>query len=263
MRLQPTAPLDDAFARIDRAREHLTNLKRAIKRYLDAHPDAFVVRVEGKRVEPITLPADPPPRRFGLHIGECVQNLRTALDYLVYALAWFDSGPDAQRRTQFLIEDTPEGFRGRKPRSLEGVSERHVAAIEGLQPYNGQRWLALVRDVSNLDKHNVLPVTMGVTGNRLIAVGLSDEEAEAIGGFRKPGDMGVYYKFAPVVTVPGGMPAIDLLQLLISETRSLLQAFELEFEGWEAKMKPMSVTRSMGLVGPYPSPPSHGDGLGE
>jgi hypothetical protein len=246
------APLDDAFLRIDRADEHLADLKEAIDRYLKAHPNAFVVRVEGMTVSPMAMPSKPPPRTTGILIGEFAQNLRTALDYLAFQLAWFDSGPSAERRTQFLIEDRPKGFKDRK-RFLEGLSPTHVAMIERLQPYNGAKWLAILRDISNTDKHNVLDVLSGAQSTGMIAVGLSDAEAKALGGFRRPGDkVGMYYKFPPVIMFRNKMPVLQILELLKSETRALLETFKPEFKGWEIKTPPVQMAARWGVQGPLP-----------
>jgi hypothetical protein len=246
------APLDDAFLRIDRADQHLADLKQGIDRYLKAHPNAFVIRVEGMDVSRPTMPSKPPPRTLGILIGEFAQNLRTALDYLVFQLAWFDSGPSTKRRTQFLIEDKPSGFKDRK-RFLEGLSPAHVALIERLQPYNGGRWLAMLRDISNADKHNVLDVVSGVKFDGMIAVGLSDADAKALGGFRRPSDkVGMYYKFPPVITFRNQTPVLQALELLKSETRALLETFEPEFKGWEIKTPSDQMTVNWGVAGPLP-----------
>ena len=255
--LRSIGPLEDAFLRVNRASQHLANLKRRVKMYVDAQQDAMVVRAEGMTAQ-TTFPEEPPPRFLGILIGETIQGLRTALDYLVYGLAWFDSGPEVKRKTQFPIEDRPESFKGRQNTFLKGVSAKHVAAIERLQPYNGGSWLADIRELSNLDKHNILVVAAGATGTSVIAVGLSDEEAESLGGFRKAGDdVGMYYKLPMVVTFPGGAPVIQVLELFTTETRSLLQAFEPEFEGWQDKAMPLRKTTHTQVVGPLPelSPP--------
>ena len=170
------------------------------------------------------------PRFLGVLIGATVQNLRTALDYLVYQLAEWYSGPDFARRTQFPIEDTPEGFKGRRNTFLKGVSDEHVASLDLLQPYEGPNWLSWIRELSNLDKHNVLPVVPGIGGSVTIPVGRSDEEAVAAGGFRRPGEVGMYFKVPMYIAFGDGFPVIETLEELKTETRLLLQAFEAELE---------------------------------
>jgi hypothetical protein len=239
------AALDGAFARIDRAEEHLANLKSRVDEYVKPLGGGVEVRVvPGQQPR---FPSEPPklgeiPITFGILIGETVQNLRTALDYLVYELANWRSGPDKSRRTQFPIESKPYGFNGRIDSFLEGVFEDHVAAIKRLQPFDGRRnWLWHIRDISNTDKHNVVPATMGF-GEMLIYAGTHATTATLAGGYAKPGDpVGMYFKIPMSIALregddpapqrlPDHRPAIKLLEDLIAQTRGLLETFEPIFE---------------------------------
>jgi hypothetical protein len=221
--------LDDAHMRVDRAEMHLANLKRRADRYVKANEGQAVIKVVGLTVSgPPTF--DPPPRFLGILLGETVQNLRTALDYLVYQLAEWYSGVDLDRRTQFPIEDTPESFQGKRNSFLEGVSDEHVAILDALQPYDRPNWLTWIRELSNLDKHNVLVVAPGIRGSVTIPVGRPDEEAIAAGGFRKPGDVGMYFKVPIYIAFGDGLPVIEQLEELKAQTRALLQLFEPELE---------------------------------
>lgn len=112
----------------------------------------------------ITVPDIPePPLVLSAIIGDTLYNLRSALDYLVYALASHDSG-HPQEWTQFPIDFKPEVFRSRyDPKSgrrcyLRGVSADHIAEIEKLQPYNGCQWTERLVELSNPDKHRRLTV---------------------------------------------------------------------------------------------------------
>jgi hypothetical protein len=87
--------------------------------------------------------------------GQIVNGLRSALDYLVAALAALDSGL-RNGKTQFPVESCAKCFCGRKTTFLKGINGAHVAAIEKLQPYNGCVWTKRMAALSNLDKHNAL-----------------------------------------------------------------------------------------------------------
>lgn len=95
------------------------------------------------------------PENFSVLVGETAYNLRAALDYLVYELAFLDSG-EKREQTQFPITSSLEVFASTGERRLVGVSQRHVAVIEGLQPYKGDDWLAVLPSLSNQDKHREL-----------------------------------------------------------------------------------------------------------
>lgn len=99
---------------------------------------------------------EPTPLHWPLLAGEAVQNLRAALDHLVYE----KSGEN--ERTQFPIFVKPGDFAARAPGMMKGVSEPLRAIIEGHQPYRhipdapSQDPLAQLRTLSNRDKHKVL-----------------------------------------------------------------------------------------------------------
>jgi hypothetical protein len=86
-------------------------------------------------------------------IGEICYNLRCALDYLAYALAFLGTNRQPTG-TQFPVESNRQGFEARRNTYLKGISDTHVAMIERLQPYNGIGWLASLRDFNDFDKHN-------------------------------------------------------------------------------------------------------------
>jgi hypothetical protein len=124
-------------------------------------------------------PADP---YIQLLIGDCVHNLRQALDHLAYALAISvhqADPPPNQHCTEWPIRNTPialergiANYVGAKKRMPAGM----YAAIDGLQPYKGgnRELLTLLHALDNRDKHRFLPVIAGtaeVPALRLSATG--------------------------------------------------------------------------------------------
>jgi hypothetical protein len=160
-RARKEALIKDARAKLDRAGEHLDTLKTELGDFqeadshsIDAHTDsesgAYLLRVQPNGVPP----------KIGAIVGDVLCNLRPTLDYLVYALAYLDSG-SPQEGTQFPICDTATKFKGKRKTWLKGLSPDHIAAIEALQPYDGRDellWLRTLRDLSNPDKHKHLSV---------------------------------------------------------------------------------------------------------
>jgi hypothetical protein len=84
--------------------------------------------------------------------SEFVQHTRAALDYIVFLLAWLDTGSE-QKQTQFPIDSTPEKFERDVTRFLKHLTPEHVAMIERFQPYHGFQSLLLLNTLSNRDKH--------------------------------------------------------------------------------------------------------------
>ena len=99
---------------------------------------------------------EPMPLHWPLLAGEAVQNLRAALDHLVYE----KSGEN--ERTQFPIFLKPDDFAARAPGMMKGVPEPLRTIIGSYQPYRhipgvpSQDPLAELRTLSNRDKHKML-----------------------------------------------------------------------------------------------------------
>jgi hypothetical protein len=98
--------------------------------------------------------------RVGVLIGDTIHNARSALDYLIWQLAvQYISGPIPELRAkkiQFSVEDTSKEFTKRR-KALQEIPSSYWTIFDAAQPYNGGNFLALLRDLSNDDKHRVLP----------------------------------------------------------------------------------------------------------
>jgi hypothetical protein len=151
--------LDNAYARVRRAKQHLTSLKHefALNPPASVSIPAFTTGVFQDTVNVVRPTQVDIPPIVSILIGETIYNLRAALDYLVYELAILDSGK-IQKRTQFPIEDRKEGWDGHVVNGghLKGLSAGHQAAIKRLQPFCQCKWPGLLRDISDPDKHRFL-----------------------------------------------------------------------------------------------------------
>lgn len=110
-------------------------------------------------------PVDP---SLPLLVGDCVHNLRSALDHLVFQLAILKgSSKSAADKTMFpicLAKSGPQGFDGRVRISLKSfISSAALAEIEKCQPYNAYAvaneadiWILHRLDI--IDKHRLLLV---------------------------------------------------------------------------------------------------------
>lgn len=156
--------LADAYARLERADEHLREVHALAQQICTAQAEATRVQVApGMTLKPrefgqvfaVESANTPIAGRLSVLVGDSVNSLRSCLDYLVGELAELDSG-SRKARTQFPVEQSPDAFRSRRQSFLNGVSDAHVAHIEHLQPYNGTFWTAKLARMSNWDKHNKL-----------------------------------------------------------------------------------------------------------
>jgi hypothetical protein len=156
-------------------------------------------------------------------ISESLFHGRTALDYIVFTLAWRNKGSE-QDYTQFPICEQKSHFDKvrRKPNSpLEFLTDEQIGLIESVQPYNGFPVLALLNRISNQDKHRQFALTSGQTLRRLLPKG--DTQGSRYG---TPSDReGMEYQVVSDVLLEGD-PAIDTLRTLQKVLRQILDRFD-------------------------------------
>jgi hypothetical protein len=158
--------LDGAHLKRRRANEHLDTLNERISRFFGDHayaigcefnPEASEFRLYATGYD------DVPLREWGVHIGDCLHNLRSALDHLTWQLALLHlkRAPTETEAPsiQFPIESDSGRFERAKVRQF--VSGPHFEMLAGLQPYpRGDRApynvLAMLQRLSNVDKHRVI-----------------------------------------------------------------------------------------------------------
>jgi hypothetical protein len=154
--------------KLARAQTHIDAIRDKALAFRDRQPPPFGFRVEkrdlGERLE-YTLYAvvrEQPPRDFAPMIGDAVHNLRSALDHLVYEMAPEAVQRDEQARTQFPIATAEAAYRRDSKKMLEEITGDERTLIERLQPWYaspespGENPLAILRELSNGDKHRLL-----------------------------------------------------------------------------------------------------------
>jgi hypothetical protein len=234
-----THPLDGCTERVDRAGEHLVNLRDLISATIEKHKNSFVVEFDPLPPNDVIRPRRPQslptPYRVGILIGEVLYNLRSALDYLVFELARHDSG-SPQDDTQFLIESTPESFRGKTKRRLRGLNAAHIAAIERLQPYNGCIWTKTLRDLSNPDKHRELHNIMGrYSGQAFTRLTRDDAAFDRINApitsaiHPVHGEVDVKFDYSERILFADGAPIMETLKEIKTQVAKTLADFKPEF----------------------------------
>lgn len=110
--------------------------------------------------------------RVSVILGDAIHDLRSALDHLVFELARWNTNDQVRnpREIQFPIVDTPGDFQKAERNLLAEIRPEHRAIIERYQPYHriheqvavGPYFhpLAMLRDLSNVDKHRLLITVM-------------------------------------------------------------------------------------------------------
>ena len=160
------------------AEHHLKLIESSIRDFLasdpypvltDSYPECGVYHA--LLIGPKTLPA----REIALMIGDCVHNMRSALDYIAWELA---GASLADTETMFPIYETDIRFRKHGLRRIKNVQPKDARTlIERLQPYNtryGGHLLVLsaINKLDATDKHKLLTVAVaiaeGATANQAI-----------------------------------------------------------------------------------------------
>jgi hypothetical protein len=102
--------------------------------------------------------------RWTMIVGDFINNVRSALDHLIYAVAKHETRNNPAPKIEslsFVIADTPEDFKEWSRTRLKGLSRGILDAIEKVQPYRSlhpvmPHILGILRDFSNADKHRLL-----------------------------------------------------------------------------------------------------------
>jgi hypothetical protein len=159
------------FLKLSRAEEHFNTFKLEVKEWKDSGPYVMSRKSDagGRRHSQIIQIIKPAPvDRWALIAGDVVHNLRSVLDNLIYAIAVRESGrnpPPKARDLQFPVASTFERFEDKRRRRIATLSDKVQTRIERAQPYNRPHpqvppLLALLSELDNLDKHNLLNVVI-------------------------------------------------------------------------------------------------------
>jgi hypothetical protein len=186
MTMPPVPPSLDGFdAKVARAETHLDAIKRALKDIAHADPDlipgefvrqghTYIFRAQRDSLDPTALSP---------LIGDCVHNLRAALDYLVWELV-----PESARTgkgataIEFPIFTDPTRYAAEAPKKIGSLPPKAQAVIETLQPFAGPNrkpwypdWqdpalepLAFLYELDKWDKHRSLNLTEDVLSVALV-----------------------------------------------------------------------------------------------
>jgi hypothetical protein len=154
-------------AKLQRAEEHSLAVRNDIKPWMATNPYKITreVNADATRYSLIAhlVGREPELQKWSLIVGDCLHNLRSALDHLVYTVAAHQSGkepPPDEKNLMFVIADTSKNFSDSSWR-IQSLSQPVRKVIETVQPFNRRHsklppLLAVLRDLENTDKHKLL-----------------------------------------------------------------------------------------------------------
>lgn len=164
-------------SKLRRAQEHLVAFNNAYEWWISNQPHRVAEEIDTETdTKRIVLIADQqPPERLSLILGDAIQNLRAALDYLVADLARHASGghlmPRVESALQYPVATSRPLFKDALRRGRLGcVPARAQARIQHFQPNRrghdaASHPLWMLQELSNIDKHRRLPLLSGVVAS--------------------------------------------------------------------------------------------------
>jgi hypothetical protein len=156
--------------RLDRALYHLQSLETEVGRWVEKRPYRLWTKFDPKSGKNLIWAEvlEPPPAELGLIIGDCLNNLRSALDNLAYELAlthYRGSLPSKfASKSAFPLLGSMQEFTDKAGDMIGGIHPAAQTIIQDLQPYYGGYGvrLAALNKLSNRDKHRLPHVTLAV-----------------------------------------------------------------------------------------------------
>jgi hypothetical protein len=133
--------LSDAYDKLRWARNHYETLRGQIQPFeqRDSHTITCEVDPDAGEYVFYVHSLEPPDPDWGLWIGDCLHNARTALDYLMVRLVALVRGipPRDVEDIQFPIYDDPQKFASRMGGlKKEPLFSGYLTRIEELQPFH-------------------------------------------------------------------------------------------------------------------------------
>ncbi|MFZ0913519.1 MAG: hypothetical protein WBQ76_10090 [Candidatus Korobacteraceae bacterium] len=162
-------------AKVSRAKEHTQSVKDEVAAWMNTRPCSLTPKANADFTRwalIISVPKTADLVRWTLIVGDTINNLRSALDHLIYAIAVHESGsnpPPDEKRLAFPICDTPGEFKDAAKR-IKSLTPDVRAVVESVQPYNRTHpmlpaLLAILRDFNNTDKHKLLRLAYAATSS--------------------------------------------------------------------------------------------------
>jgi len=138
---------------------HLDLANAETRRYLDGNPGEIVPNPDGDPDRPTFIYREkvPVPPKISLMIGDCLQNLRSTFDYLIWELVLAANNVPTKKNA-FPVCLTPSAFKDAKRGDrLKGIPAEAETLVESLQPYThsdpSDHWLAILDELTNINKH--------------------------------------------------------------------------------------------------------------
>ena len=172
--------LEDALARIAQAKENYVSLANETEKFLYNYVKGMVKGIDpttGTHTLQLRRPKDSILRGTPVVlVSQIVENLRTALDYMIFELSALNKPDLKEREPQFVISDSKEKFHRQAKTRLRHLTAEQKGFVEQLQPYNGNGMLALLGELAVKGKHRSLLSITDITGLEIFFAEITKRE---------------------------------------------------------------------------------------
>ena len=239
----PPPELEDALARIDQAKENYVSLADELDRFLYGYVKGMVKgfdRESGNFVLQLRHPKESNVKgRPRVLVSQIVENLRTALDYMIFQLSVLNEPHLKKRLPQFVIAESESDFERQASTRLRYLTDEQRSFIERIQPYHGNSMLALLAGMTNAGKHRRLLSIQDRTGFDICFAEMEKKE-EFEDYFVFPTDKGCAIFARPkgpgTVLLMEKYNAMPLLKEIIGHTENILGLSYPFFQGRPFKL---------------------------
>ena len=152
---------------MDKAKEHLDTLHAEAGIFFESTKRHFILKTDGHAAWIVLYIEDSiPPIRFGVLLGECVFNMRSALDNLVCGLIRTKDSHAPCKGTQFPITSNADQWEKHWQKYLKRVEPAAQKLIKNLQPcfrmsaVPDNDPLSMLNVLCNSDKHRAVTLTL-------------------------------------------------------------------------------------------------------
>lgn len=163
--------------KIDHARLHAETLSKSVSEWMVRSPPSatpeYLPDRRGYRLILQPFVEAPPLEQWALLVGDCVHNLRSALDNLAFALALRRHDPPADPKgIYFPVFDDAKEFSARAGRTLGQLPEDAVQLLTAFQPFNRaaeqvkRDALLLLHHLDTHDKHRLPQIVLLAVNQR-------------------------------------------------------------------------------------------------
>ena len=155
----PTGSYKDILDKLERAEKHFADFESLLSDFRLKNPDAF--RAAGNRATDefsyyiVSVPAIPNDIR--IVVGDALQNLRSVLDYLIWAILQPKPLGKGINQIGFPIFETAAQYEHQFAGKVPGAGKLLKEAIDRIKPYKaGNLWLWRLHRLNIKDKHRLL-----------------------------------------------------------------------------------------------------------